>query len=801
MRAHSPMVRGDRPLTAHAPRRGCDRRARRVFGGGRGKDFRPLAGTRDWKATLPQDTPSRALSQLLLHPTDNQVRVHVVSCCPLPRVVATLKQISTRRRCCVSSFPSTSRVPPSVSDRRTLTALKQPLDSLGEVASAWRSCAAVVLSKAVSQLESMYTLSLSALKQPLDSLGEVASAWRSCAAVVLSKAVSQLESVHTLSQRSRSGSCPLQGVGNFPTRTFKSSKKCAVFYEIVWFGNNMAAREGARVSIECTSSFTLPLALSSRSWDSREDSLGYQGTAYKLTYDLTYSLPGIRTQSLPHPSPAAHRPTAPREVGFESTTTRLPPWRTELSYAVIEPDNAAGQRVFSGISHFPRPFIPVLIYPHLASPSTALKTSMLRAAQLSSLTLRYLECQQWQNYRPVKKRWYRLFTANRVQSPAGSPDFRKWESARTMPLVGGSSRGSLLSPAPSFRCRSIFISITLIGSQDLAVKSHPNFFTHALTRFDQKIYFYAPAFPGVLPLTADRRHIFPSVPLVSKQPHWFFSPSFSPAYDTPINTAGKSSVTFSRRPGLNSRAISRGVIISGTINTNTFVGRTQATRFCRLLAKRRWNLGGLESPANVVRLHLGKGDSCTTVVRYVGGSACRFVCPPTSYLWLVLYKSGKIATALLNDVPIKPEWAIIVAEIHSKCINAPGSSSAEFREFVSDGSEVVTTTEAKEKSHRSVCEGCCGVLHATGSSGMQELWEMGDLAGHDPDVGKPVCVARHVIESASPLRESANFTANSVFTSIPCRGHFSYSELFHKESRFVANLSSIKPYRHSLSAV
>ncbi|KAJ8897968.1 hypothetical protein PR048_003328 [Dryococelus australis] len=66
--------------------------------------------------------------------------------------------------------------------------------------------------------------------------------------------------------------------------------------------------------------------------------------------------------------------------------------------------------------------------------------------------------------------------ANRVQSLAGSPDFRKCESCRTMPLVGGSSRGSPASPTPSFRRRSIFISITLIGSQDLAVKSRPNLF-------------------------------------------------------------------------------------------------------------------------------------------------------------------------------------------------------------------------------------------------------------------------------------------------------------------------------------
>ncbi|KAJ8881207.1 hypothetical protein PR048_017681 [Dryococelus australis] len=37
--------------------------------------------------------------------------------------------------------------------------------------------------------------------------------------------------------------------------------------------------------------------------------------------------------------------------------------------------------------------------------------------------------------------------ANRVQSPAESPDFHKWESYRTMPLVGGPSRGSPTSPA------------------------------------------------------------------------------------------------------------------------------------------------------------------------------------------------------------------------------------------------------------------------------------------------------------------------------------------------------------------
>ncbi|KAJ8866855.1 hypothetical protein PR048_032716 [Dryococelus australis] len=58
-----------------------------------------------------------------------------------------------------------------------------------------------------------------------------------------------------------------------------------------------------------------------------------------------------------------------------------------------------------------------------------------------------------------------------------TPDFRMWESCRTMPLVGGFSRGSPVSPALSFRRCSILTSITLIASQDLDVKSRPNLFT------------------------------------------------------------------------------------------------------------------------------------------------------------------------------------------------------------------------------------------------------------------------------------------------------------------------------------
>ncbi|KAJ8893695.1 hypothetical protein PR048_006295 [Dryococelus australis] len=55
-----------------------------------------------------------------------------------------------------------------------------------------------------------------------------------------------------------------------------------------------------------------------------------------------------------------------------------------------------------------------------------------------------------------------------------SPDFRMCGSCRTMPLVGEFSRGSPVSPALSSCCSSILTSLHLIGSQDPAVKSHPN---------------------------------------------------------------------------------------------------------------------------------------------------------------------------------------------------------------------------------------------------------------------------------------------------------------------------------------
>ncbi|KAJ8881621.1 hypothetical protein PR048_018107 [Dryococelus australis] len=64
--------------------------------------------------------------------------------------------------------------------------------------------------------------------------------------------------------------------------------------------------------------------------------------------------------------------------------------------------------------------------------------------------------------------------ANRVQYQAWLlADFRKWDSCRTMPMVGGYPRRSTVPSALSFRRCSILSSITLIGYQDLVVKEQP----------------------------------------------------------------------------------------------------------------------------------------------------------------------------------------------------------------------------------------------------------------------------------------------------------------------------------------
>ncbi|KAJ8867386.1 hypothetical protein PR048_031187 [Dryococelus australis] len=72
--------------------------------------------------------------------------------------------------------------------------------------------------------------------------------------------------------------------------------------------------------------------------------------------------------------------------GYVGKTPILGGVASIFSNVGIVPDDDAGRQVFSGISLSPRPCIPALLHTHLSSPSSTLKTSMLRGTQISSLT-------------------------------------------------------------------------------------------------------------------------------------------------------------------------------------------------------------------------------------------------------------------------------------------------------------------------------------------------------------------------------------------------------------------------------
>ncbi|KAJ8896838.1 hypothetical protein PR048_002184 [Dryococelus australis] len=73
-------------------------------------------------------------------------------------------------------------------------------------------------------------------------------------------------------------------------------------------------------------------------------------------------------------------------LDFSSPTTANRAQSTAtFSQVGIVPVDAAGWRVFSGISRFPRHGIPALLHSDLIAPSSAIKTSLLRVAQISQL--------------------------------------------------------------------------------------------------------------------------------------------------------------------------------------------------------------------------------------------------------------------------------------------------------------------------------------------------------------------------------------------------------------------------------
>ncbi|KAJ8894462.1 hypothetical protein PR048_007116 [Dryococelus australis] len=76
-------------------------------------------------------------------------------------------------------------------------------------------------------------------------------------------------------------------------------------------------------------------------------------------------------------------------ASHQSEPGSVPGRVTGFSLVGLVPDDAVGRRVFSGISRFPHPLILGTAPYSLQSPSPALKTSLIRAAQLSSLHIKY----------------------------------------------------------------------------------------------------------------------------------------------------------------------------------------------------------------------------------------------------------------------------------------------------------------------------------------------------------------------------------------------------------------------------
>ncbi|KAJ8868920.1 hypothetical protein PR048_030461 [Dryococelus australis] len=117
---------------------------------------------------------------------------------------------------------------------------------------------------------------------------------------------------------------------------------------------------------------------------------------------------------------------------------------------------------FSGISLFPRPFIPAPLHTHL---------------DVNPFVL------------PIAK--HDLAPFGILASHQGEPSSILGRVPRfsqmTMPLFGRFSRGSPVFPTPSFRHSSIFILIALIVSQDLAVKRRLNLFTHLRSQLSASI--------------------------------------------------------------------------------------------------------------------------------------------------------------------------------------------------------------------------------------------------------------------------------------------------------------------------
>ncbi|KAJ8885216.1 hypothetical protein PR048_011412 [Dryococelus australis] len=83
-----------------------------------------------------------------------------------------------------------------------------------------------------------------------------------------------------------------------------------------------------------------------------------------------------------HLAQGLYKNCSPRSTGFNPG--QVTPTFPQVG---IVPNDAAGVQVYSGISRFPHLCIPAPLHYHIFSPSSALKTSLLRATQISQINI------------------------------------------------------------------------------------------------------------------------------------------------------------------------------------------------------------------------------------------------------------------------------------------------------------------------------------------------------------------------------------------------------------------------------
>ncbi|KAJ8891212.1 hypothetical protein PR048_010727 [Dryococelus australis] len=120
----------------------------------------------------------------------------------------------------------------------------------------------------------------------------------------------------------------------------------------------------------------------------REDSLGLNTAVWSIAIAVDYTGRGC--------GGAVFRLHASHEDEPASNTSWVTP---EFSHVGMVPDDATGRRVFLGNSNFSRLYIPALLHTHLASPSSALKTSTLSGAHSVLLALTRVVNSRLEKYR------------------------------------------------------------------------------------------------------------------------------------------------------------------------------------------------------------------------------------------------------------------------------------------------------------------------------------------------------------------------------------------------------------------